>query len=174
MRGPKLTFWIHQLTEYALAIVLASAAIRAPKPWFPLVAAGVLLALAASADGPLAAVNLVSRPRHRVADLVVAALLAVASVALWSTVGAGSAALVVGVAVLLVALSLRTDNSPKRVRARRGARPTTVEAGWEPPTSGPTAPIIGGERAEEIGRTAGRTAGRVVKGGMQVWKSRRR
>jgi hypothetical protein len=175
MRGPKLTFWMHQLTEYALAMVLASAAIRAPKPWFPLVAAGLIAAIAATADGPLGAFNVVSRSRHRIVDHVAAGVLLVASGAMWTTVRAGSAGLVVGIAFLLVVLSFRTDYSPKPVRERRTRRRrATIEDGWQPPVTEPTKPIIGGERAEAIGRTAGKSTAKVVRGAMAVWKSRRR
>jgi hypothetical protein len=214
----KLPFWIHQIAEYGIALVTASAGARTSKPAYPIVAAVVILVLAATADGPFAAFRTTSRKTHRIADLSVASVLIVVGLVLRSTMGPAASTVVAGVGVLLVALSWRTSyrSKPvkeKRVRRARAAKPVaptpapaapgpkpeptrvqptaagptesaepTATATEPAPTptepqaavpkpsgSKPAGPIIGNERAESIGRGAGRVAA----GGVRAWRARK-
>jgi hypothetical protein len=219
----KLPFWIHQIVEYALALVAASSAARAPHPEYPVIAAALVLVLAATADGPFAAFRGVPRKIHRIADLSLAAVLIVAALVLRSKMGSGSSALIIGLGALLAALSWRTDYRPKPPKVKRSWRPgqaasdpqpsastpsvgatkpsgptpsgptpsghapvssqqpdapppitaePVVEPAAEAPVeqgSRPTKPIIGSERAENIGRGAGRVAA----SGVRAWRARK-
>jgi hypothetical protein len=209
----KLPFWIHQIAEYGIALVTASAGARTSKPVYPIVAAVVILVLAATADGPFAAFRTTSRKTHRIADLSVAGVLIVVGLALRSVMGPASSTVVAGVGVLLAALSWRTSYRPKPVKEKRQRRarperpaataPVTPKPAVPKPavptepkptepkptepkptepkptepkptepqstTSRPTKPIIGNERAESIGRGAGRVAA----GGVRAWRARK-
>jgi hypothetical protein len=199
----KLPFWIHQIAEYGIALVTASAGARTSKPVYPIVAAVVILVLAATADGPFAAFRTTSRKTHRIADLSVAGVLVVVGLALRSVMGPASSTVVAGVGVLLAALSWRTSYRPKPVKEKRQRRarperpaataPVTPKPAVPKPavptepkptepkpteprptepqstTSRPTKPIIGNERAESIGRGAGRVAA----GGVRAWRARK-
>lgn len=139
--GSKLAFWIHQLVEYLMGAFLLVQAVQAEEPAVPLVAAAVLLLLAATADGPLAAAHLVPRRVHRVLDLVAAAAFVAAALLLDPGV---TGRLIVGVgALVLIALVVRTNYSP---RAPRPSRPSGSR----------------GDRAEEFGRSAGRLVAKQV------------
>src|SRR5262249_33713146 len=150
----KLPFWIHQLVEYGIGALLAYQAIHSASPVVPLLAGLAVVVLAATADGPVACFHVVSRPFHRVLDIIVAiGLLAVALFFGSDVGGAGQFMLVVG-AVALGVLTLRSDYRPKVSRRQRAA------ADPSPP---------GSTKAEDIGRQAGRLVGR----GMEEYRKRR-
>jgi hypothetical protein len=133
----RLPFWLHQVLEYVLGLGLIFQATQGGSMAPVAVAGAVLLVVAATVDGPLGAWDAVSRPQHRVVDVVVVVLMAALAV----VPGTGIDALARGAlglgAVLLGLLVVLTDYSPKRPR-----RPL--------PDS------------EEIGRAAGRMVGRTV------------
>ncbi len=153
-QGP-LPFWIHQVVEYGIAAVVASSGARLPQPVLPMVAAVVIVVLAATADGPMAAVHLVKRGPHRVADCVVGIGLIVAAVGLFRRVGS-SAALLAGLAgVALLALSWRTNYAPKPVKVKQPRSATRVamaEVGRRASNAARRAHGPEGEAAEGITR----------------------
>jgi hypothetical protein len=152
--APKLPFWIHQIVEYGIGALLAYQAVHSPRPAVPLLAGLVVVLLAATADGPAACFHAVPRPIHRILDLVVAAGLVVAAILFGDDMGgAGQVLLVLG-ALALAGLTLRSDYRPKEAR-RRAA---------QPPASS-----VGSDRAEAIGRGAGRLVGR----GVQEYRRRK-
>jgi hypothetical protein len=145
----KLAFWIHQLVEYAVGLLLAYQAIHSPKPVIPVLAGLVVIVLAATADGPAAAWRVVPRRVHRVLDIVVALGLVAAAILLGDQVGgAGQIILAVG-ALAMGMLILRSDYRPRRPRSTT----KTVEG---------ATPMSSGDRAEVFGRSAGRFVGRSV------------
>ena len=137
----KRPFWMHQLVEYLLGIALVSQALRSSEPLVP-AAAGALMALNAGiARGPLAALPKVSRPAHRILDLVVLAAVVTAALAGGERVGDTARWTMLGVAAVLAFMIWKTDYT------------TPVK---RPPVSAPSG------RSEEIGRLAGRATGRAV------------
>ena len=145
----KIPFWIHQVVEYGVGLLLAYQAIHSPEPVVPLLAGLAVIALAATADGPAAAWHLVPRRTHRVLDVVVAVGLVVAAIVLGDQAGsAGQFVLVLG-ALALGVLVIRSDYRPKV----RKPKPAAGSAG---------------DRAEEIGRAAGRAVGK----GVQAYRRR--
>jgi hypothetical protein len=115
----KLPFWIHQLVEYTVAILIASEGARSGKPLVPMIGAVTVLVNAAVADGPGAAFRWVPRKVHRVFDLVVAAGLVLAGIVLRSRAGSIGQVILIGGGALLGALVLRTNYEPKPVKVRR-------------------------------------------------------
>jgi hypothetical protein len=152
--APKLPFWIHQIVEYGIGALIAYQAIHSPRPVVPLLAGLVVVVLAATADGPAACFHAVPRPIHRVLDIVVAVALVVVAVVFGDDMGgAGQILLVLG-AVALLGLTLRSDYRPKEARRRPARMP---------------AEQMGSDRAESIGRSAGRLVGR----GVQEYRRRK-
>lgn len=165
-QGP-LAFWIHQVSEYALGVLVASSAARLPHPELPIAVALVILLLAATADGAAAAVHLVKRPLHRRLDIGIGIAILAVSAALFTRVGA-SAAILTGLAgVALLALSWQTNYAPKPIRVRRPPRQIRVpQRPLRPKVDGPQ--VSRGAKAEKVGRKAGRYAAV----GVKVWKNR--
>ena len=152
--APKLPFWIHQIVEYGIGVMLIFQAVQSPRPVIPLFAGLAVVVLAATADGPAACFAVVPRPVHRILDVIVLVGLLVVAVVFGDDMGgAGQILLVLG-ALSLGVLTLRSDYRPKtaRVKAER-----------------PPAQEVGSERAETIGRGAGRLVGR----GVQEYRRRR-
>jgi hypothetical protein len=154
---PKLAFWIHQGIEYLVGFLVLSQALQASDPAVPVLAAVAVLALAATADGPLAAFKLVPRAVHRVLDVVVAVALAAVAVVARDSLGGFGLVVVAAVAVILGVLVYRTDY---RVRARR---PPPAEAPGPATGTGP-----GKVSSEDLGRAAGRAVGK----GIRAYKRR--
>ena len=137
----KLPFWINQLGEYALGLGLISQAIQGPSATVPVLMGATILVSAAVADGPLAGWRAVSRPTHRIVDIVLAVVALGLAVLPWSGADVAGRAVLVLVAGLLGLLILRTNYAAPVARAPRSR----------------------GEVAEDMGRSAGRLVGRGVK-----------
>jgi len=150
----KLPFWIHQIIEYGLGGLLVFQAVQSPRPVFPLLAGLLVGFLAATADGPAGCFHIVPRPLHRVLDLVVAVVLVVAAIFFGEEMGGAGQILLVAGALALGVLTLRSDYRPKAVRRAQSQAAVT-----DP----------GSDRAEAIGRGAGRLAAR----GVQEYRKRR-
>jgi hypothetical protein len=152
--APKLPFWIHQIVEYGIGALIAYQAIHSPRPVVPLLAGLVVVVLAATADGPAACFHFVPRPVHRILDVVVAIALVVVAILFGDDMGgAGQLLLILG-ALALAGLTLRSDYRPKVARQRAEKPPATS---------------VGSDRAEAIGRGAGRLVGR----GVQEYRRRK-
>lgn len=165
-QGP-LAFWIHQVVEYALGILMAYYAIHLPKPTLPLALGGVVVLLAATGDGPAAAFHLVPKALHRKLDLIIGVVIALIGGALFTKVGSGPSLLTMGGGLALLALSWQTNYAPKPVKpprqlfaVRRPRRPARIRSAG--------ATLSRGAKAEKAGRTAGRYAAV----GVKVWKNR--
>ncbi len=136
-----LPFWIHQLAEYAIGLGLIAQAAQGPKTVLPVAFGGVVLISAAIVDGPMAGWKAVSRPAHRTVDIGLALAALVLAVLPWSRADVASRAVLAITAALLGVLIVSTSYAPKAVRPPR--RP--------------------GDRAEDLGRQAGRLVGKGVK-----------
>ena len=159
MKG--LPFWLHQLVEYLLAIVVALAAARSDLPAVVLGAALLLGALAATADAPLAARRLVSRPHHHIADWTVAAVLVVVGVALRNSLGGNGAFWMIVSGVLVAILALRTDYSPPISLRSRLRLDGTIDA------------RVVADRAHDASKVLGRVTGTAASHGRKAWRQRR-
>jgi uncharacterized membrane protein len=147
-------FWLHQIVEYILGVVLISQGLQLREP-LTLTAAGiVILVNAAVVTGPISAFQFFSRRAHQFCDLVVAvALVALGVQPLWA-MDPTSRSILIATGVVMVMLWRFTDYRPPtpRTRSRGTARP--------PRSRDP----------ERYGRAAGRAAGGVV----MRWRQQRR
>lgn len=145
----KRPFWMHQLVEYLLAIALLSQGLRAATPLVPTVLGALLLVNVAVVDGPLAAWKAVRRPVHRVLDVMLCAVLAVAAFLPASLVSSSTRVMIGGSAAVMAFMIWRSDY---RERDQRPAVPS------------------GAGRSEEVGRLAGRAVGHSV----NAWRRARK
>ncbi|HEX4981726.1 MAG TPA: hypothetical protein VFV63_08510 [Ilumatobacteraceae bacterium] len=143
-------FWLHQLVEYMIGLILVATGLQGPEPLVPAVVGGVVLLNAAVAIGPLGAFRLVGRRLHRVLDLVAIAFVVVAAVQPWVDVDVGTRAIMIGIAFVYGFVWFYSDFAEKQERKQRRAAAT-------------------GDRGEDLGRTAGRLAGNAV----TAWRRRK-
>jgi hypothetical protein len=148
---PKLRFWVHQAAEYVLGLFLVSQAVHSASPVAMGVAGGVVVLLAGTSDGPLSGVKALSRPQHRVADVVVAVALLALATAARSWLDSVSVVSLIGVGLAVGMLAIRTDYQPKRRRST-GA--------------------VGSDTSERIGRSVGRSAASAVRASRRLMASR--
>jgi hypothetical protein len=137
-------FWLHQCAEYLIGLLLVAMGLQSMEPAVPTIAGGVVLLNAALVDGPLGAFRLFSRRGHRVVDVVVIVALAVVAVVPQLDLDATSRILLAGAAVVLGVVWWNSAFESRRSRAAAG-------------TAAPA------DRAEAIGRGAGRLAGNIAK-----------
>ena len=125
--APRLAFWIHQVVEYLLGVLLISQAIQSEHPEVPMVLGAAVILLAATADGPLAAFHVVPRPLHRVLDVVAIVAIAVATIVFRDDLGTVGVVFAAAVVVAMAGLVVRTSYAPRRAKPRRAeAAPAPV------------------------------------------------
>jgi len=73
-------FWLHQMAEYIIGLVLVGQGLQSPSPMFPTLAGGLVVLNAALVEGPLGAFRLVPRRLHRWVDVAVIGLIVLAAV----------------------------------------------------------------------------------------------
>jgi hypothetical protein len=143
-------FWLHQLVEYIIGLILVAQGLQGPEPLVPAVVGGVVLFNAAVAIGPLGAFRLVGRRLHRILDLLAIGVVAVAAVQPWIDVDVGTRAIMIAIAVVYGFVWFYSDFAEKQARQQRRVAAT-------------------GDRGEDLGRTAGRLAGNAV----TAWRRRK-
>lgn len=143
-------FWLHQLVEYIIGLILVAQGLQGPEPLVPAVVGGVVLLNAAVAIGPLGAFRLVGRRLHRVLDLVAIGVVVAAAVQPWVDVDVGTRAIMIAIAVVYGFVWFYSDFAEKQARQKRRVAAT-------------------GDRGEDLGRTAGRLAGNAV----TAWRRRK-
>ena len=143
-------FWLHQLVEYIIGLILVAQGLQGPEPLVPAVVGGVVLLNAAVAIGPLGAFRLVGRRLHRVVDLVAIGVVVAAAVQPWVDVDVGTRAIMIAIAVVYGFVWFYSDFAEKQARQKRRVAAT-------------------GDRGEDLGRTAGRLAGNAV----TAWRRRK-
>lgn len=142
-------FWIHQVVEYMVGIVLIAAAAQMPRPAVPALMGVIVLLNAAIAIGPAGAFRVVGHKMHRRLDLVVIALLVFAAFETWVAIDSTGRWLLAAMAFVLFFIWFHTDFEERPSRKQRTAR------------SGP--------QSEEWGRQAGRAVGSSVNS-LKRWK----
>lgn len=100
-------FWLHQLVEYVIAILLIVMSAQIREPLVPVLFGVALLLNAAVADGAMSAFKLLSRGMHRLIDwlIIVGSLI---SAVIFDTGATGRLALI-GVGLVLAVISLGTN-----------------------------------------------------------------
>ena len=135
----KRPFWMHQTAEYVLGLLLVGQGLQSPTPVPPAIAGGLVLVNAAVVRGPLSAFRLVSRPTHRVLDVMV--VVAVVVLAVQPVVDVESGARLVMVAIAGVMGFIWWQSSFEEKQRTRG--PVDASGGV----------------SSEVGRLAGRAVG---------------
>jgi len=144
-------FWLHQAAEYLVGVSLIAQGLQAAEPWVPGLAGGLIVVNTAVVRGPLSAFSLVGRRVHRVLDVVLIA------------------GLVVGAFLPGVDTSMRFVLAAFAVVLGFVARYTRYETRQERRGRASNLADTPGDRAEEVGRRAGRLAGE----GVKAWRARR-
>jgi len=148
-------FWLHQAAEYLVGVSLIAQGLQAAEPWVPGLAGGLIVVNTAVVRGPLSAFSFLGRRVHRVLDVVLIAGLVVG--ALLPGVDTSMRFVLAAFAVVLgfVARYTRYETRQERAAQRRGRASNLADTP--------------GDRAEEVGRRAGRLAGE----GVKAWRARR-
>ena len=148
---PSRPFWLHQFAEYVVGLALIAQGLQSADPLLPSLAGAVILINTTIAKGPLSAFAFVSPGAHRVLDVIMVVMLGVLAV----VPGVDMAMrLILGSFAIVLVVVMRTTRYDRHAsgRGRYGSDTGT-----------------GGDRAEDLGRRAGRMAGQ----GVKAWRSRR-
>lgn len=141
---PRRSFWVHQAAEYMIGVALVASGLQSPSPTVPAVLGGIVIVNAAVVDGPLGAFRAVGRRVHRVADVVVLALLFAGVV--WPGVDAATRLVVGGLGIVMAFVVAKTNYTEVGRRSRVASADAAGNA----------------SRGEQVGRTAGRLTARGV------------
>ena len=125
-------FWIHQIVEYLIGLILVVQGLQAPDPLIPSLAGVVVLVNAAIVRGPLGAFGLVGKSMHRRLDAVVVVVLIAVALQPWVSIESTGRVMIALAGVMLGVVFALTDYR-----------------------DAPASSITG----ERIGRSAGRWAG---------------
>ncbi len=164
-RGPAglVPFWAHQLAEMLLGGLLLVEGARTGQHTAVLVGMGsALLLLSLLSDGALGAWPRIGRRLHRILDFAAAAVLAVSPLVL----GLDAVLAIVileAAAVGMVWLALRTNWTPRRVKATSKAAPTPRAPVAPSPAPPPLARKAGqavAQARDDVPRRLGRVVGR--------------
>ena len=146
-------FWLHQVAEYLIGVVLVAAGVQSPSPVVPAVLGGLVLINAAIVDGPVSAFDAVPRRVHRWIDVVLIAAIAVAAVLPLLDIDVGTRVLLLLVAGVLTSVWWFSSFEP-----RAPAHATTAG-------SVATPAIVSTRSAAAPGRAVGR--------GVNAWRQRK-
>ena len=145
-------FWLHQLVEYILGIVLISQGLQLREP-LTLTTAGIAILInAAVVSGPLSAFRWTTRGAHKICDLaLIVALVAVGLQPLWA-MDMTSRSILVAVAVVMFMVRRLTDyRPPVRKSPLKRERPLSDRSQSR------------NKNPEQVGRAAGRATGGIVR-----------
>ena len=151
----KRPFWMHQLVEYVLGIVLIAQGLQSPTPAIPAVAGGLVVVNTAIARGPLSAFRVLSRRQHRLADLLVMAAVIVLAVQPAVKVDASVRVVMVVIVGVMAFVWFQSSFAEKK---RSGRAPISAADG----------------RGNEIGRLAGRAVGDGINAAKRLRDARKR
>ena len=143
-------FWMHQIVEYMIGLVLIAAAVQQPKPAVPAVMGLLIILNAAITIGPAGAFRIIGRRTHRVLDIIVMLILAASTLQPWVEEDTTGRLVVGAITFVMFMVWFHTDfdERPDR-KARRAARAKP--------------------QSEELGRQAGRAVGGTVNS-LKRWK----
>ena len=158
----KRPFWMHQIVEYILGVLIVASGTQSPTPAVPAALGGLVLVYAASTKSSVAAFRLLPRSLHRVGDPVLCAVLVGGALQPWVAVDLGAAFVLIGVAVVYLFVWWQSDfheHVPRRARTTDGPAGT--------PSDGD-----GTDRSTEVGRMIGRVVGQGVTAARRARRSR--
>lgn len=156
----KRPFWMHQAAEYVLGAVFIAQGLQSLTPVVPSVMGGLVMLNTACAKGTLSAFRIFGRRMHRILDAVVVVVVVVAAVQPVVSVD-NSTRLIMGMLAFVLAFVWWKSDFSESAKTLRVA---AVKHGRAPPVS-----RADGTRADAIGRTAGRLAGK----GVNLYRNRK-
>lgn len=148
IEGAQRPFWMHQVVEYLIGIVLVGAAFQALRPVVPAVMGVLIIANAAIARGPASAYPLVGRTVHRWLDVVVIIVLAASAFQPFVEVDSTGRLLVGAIAFVMFFIWLNSDFSEKTVRKQDKQQQKVQQQ-----------ERLARPQSEELGKKAGRAVG---------------
>lgn len=163
----KRPFWMHQVVEYILGVLIVASGTQSPTPAVPAALGGLVLVYAASTKSSVAAFRLLPRSLHRVGDPVICAVLVAGAFQPWVEVDIGAVFVLVGVAVVYLFVWWQSDFSEHVSRRDRRAAAADDAANV---ATGHDAGA--GDRATEVGRMLGRVVGQGVTAARRARRSR--
>ena len=149
-------FWLHQIVEYILGIVLISQGLQLREPLTLTVAGIAILINAAVVTGPLSAFRWTTRGVHKVCDLVLIAGLVIVGLQPFWNMDSTSRFILVAVGIVMLMVWRLTDY-------RQPARRPIQQRSRRVPSSPRNQGLIRNSNPEQVGRAAGRAAGGVVR-----------
>lgn len=94
-------FWVHQVAEYVIGIMLVTAGLQTPNPVAPSVLGALIVANAAIVNGPLSAFDVVPRRIHRLIDPVIFVLVLLTAIVPVFDIDAGNRFVIGAVGIVL-------------------------------------------------------------------------
>jgi hypothetical protein len=125
-------FWMHQIVEYIIGVAFVSSGLGSTTPAIPAVLGALVVVNAAVTEGPGGAFRLVHRRVHRVLDIVVLVVIAVAAVQPIVSVDTTTRLAMGLLGFVLLFVWWNTDFATKdqrKVRRRARVRPDSAEVG---------------------------------------------
>jgi hypothetical protein len=140
--GGKRPFWMHQVVEYVLGGALVASGLQSPTPIVPAALGGLIMLNAALTKGALCAFRAYGRNLHRIIDIGIIVLCFASLAQPWVEFDPGTKVVVFAITTVLVVVFFGSSfaERPKKV-----------------PKEAPAA--SSGDRATDLGKTAGRVVG---------------
>lgn len=162
----KRPFWMHQGAEYLIGVAFIAQGLQSPTPLVPGLLGGLVLLNTASAKGPMAAFRLFGRRTHRLLDAVLILFTIFGAVQPFVSIESGTRMIMGLMAFALAFIWLLSDFAekakvPKQKRGSAAARPTSQAA----------RPLPNADAG--LAASVGRTAGRLVGGGVNAYRKRK-
>ncbi|RLE25106.1 MAG: hypothetical protein DRJ50_03545 [Actinobacteria bacterium] len=143
-------FWMHQIVEYMIGLVLIAAAVQQPKPAVPAVMGLLIILNAAITIGPAGAFSIIGRKLHRVLDVILMLVLAASTLQPWVEEDLTGRLVVGAITFIYFIVWFHTDFEGRAERKSRRAARAKPES-------------------EELGKKAGRMVGDSVNS-LKRWK----
>lgn len=156
MATGKRPFWMHQLVEYILGGALVASGLQSPTPVVPAVLGGLIMLNAALTKGSLCAFRAYGRGVHRVIDIVIILLGFAALAQPWVEFDIGTKAVVAAIMTVMVVVFFGSSYAE---RAAKSKGPAAASPPADAGAAGSSSSASTGDRATDIGRTAGRVVG---------------
>jgi hypothetical protein len=144
----KRPFWMHQIVEYILGGALVASGLQSPTPVVPAVLGGLIMLNAALTKGALCAFRAYDRALHRVFDIVIIVLCFASLAQPWVEFDMGTKVVVFAITTVQVVVFFGSDYSERKKKAPK-----------QVPAEGSGGTGSTGDRATDLGKTAGRVVG---------------
>ncbi len=157
IEGAQRPFWMHQLVEYLIGVVLISVSVQLPNPAVPAVLGLLVIVNSAITKGAAGAFNMIGRRLHRLLDVALMILLVVMAFQPWFSSDSTGRIVLPAIAFVMFFVWLNTDFTDRAERKKRRAARSSGRSR---------------DSSEELGRKAGRLVGDGVNAARR-WQKKR-